>query len=43
MTDHPPVRLKRIMQAVKYAYPGDVITVHAGTYREWINPLRGGK
>ena len=34
---------KTIMQAVKYAYPGDVITVHSGTYREWINPLRGGE
>ena len=34
---------KTISQAVKFAYPGDVITVHAGTYREWINPLRGGE
>ncbi len=34
---------KTISQAVKYAYPGDTITVHAGTYREWINPLRGGE
>ena len=32
-----------IMQAVKFALPGDVITVHAGTYREWINPVRGGE
>jgi hypothetical protein len=24
------------------AYAGDVITVHAGTYREWVNPPRGG-
>lgn len=24
------------------AQPGDIITVHAGTYREWINPVRGG-
>ena len=28
--------------AVQFAMPGDVITVHAGTYREWINPVRGG-
>jgi len=34
---------KTISQAVKFAYPGDVITVHAGTYREWINPIRGGE
>jgi len=34
---------KMISQAVKFAYPGDVITVHAGTYREWINPIRGGE
>jgi hypothetical protein len=34
---------KTISQAVKFAYPGDVITVHAGTYREWINPVRGGE
>ena len=25
------------------AQPGDVITVHGGTYREWINPARGGE
>lgn len=29
--------------AAGYAYPGDVITVHAGTYREWVNPPRGGE
>ncbi len=34
---------KTISAAVKVAFPGDVITVHAGTYREWINPLRGGE
>ena len=33
---------KTIMAAVGTAYPGDTITVHAGTYREWINPIRGG-
>jgi len=32
-----------ISAAVKYAFPGDTITVHAGTYREWINPVRGGE
>lgn len=34
---------RTIMQAVQAACPGDTITVHAGTYREWINPLRGGE
>jgi hypothetical protein len=34
---------KTITAAVSYAYPGDTITVHLGTYREWINPLRGGE
>jgi hypothetical protein len=29
--------------AAQLAVPGDVITVHEGTYREWINPARGGE
>jgi hypothetical protein len=29
--------------AAQQARPGDIITVHAGTYREWISPLRGGE
>ena len=32
-----------ISGASKYAMPGDTITVHAGTYREWVNPQRGGE
>ncbi len=32
-----------ISKAAKIAVPGDTITVHAGTYREWVNPARGGK
>lgn len=28
--------------AAEVAQPGDVITVHAGTYREWVRPPRGG-
>lgn len=32
-----------INSAAQLAQPGDVITVHAGTYREWINPARGGE
>ena len=31
-----------ISRAVEFAMPGDTITVHAGIYREWVNPLRGG-
>jgi len=29
--------------AAQLARPGDVVTVHQGTYREWINPARGGE
>jgi hypothetical protein len=29
--------------AAQLAQPGDFITVHSGTYREWINPARGGE
>ena len=35
--------LKTITAAVARALPGDTVTVHAGTYREWINPIRGGE
>lgn len=31
-----------INHAARLAMPGDIITVHAGTYREWINPRQGG-
>jgi alpha-N-arabinofuranosidase len=34
---------KKISKAAEVAQPGDVIIVHEGTYRERINPLRGGK
>ncbi len=34
---------KTISKAAEVAQPGDVITVHEGTYREYINPLRGGE
>lgn len=33
---------KTISAAAEVAQPGDVIIVHAGTYRERINPPRGG-
>jgi len=34
--------LKTISAAARVAQPGDVILVHEGTYRERINPPRGG-
>jgi|YelNatPaOPRAMG01_1025707.scaffolds.fasta_scaffold04622_2 hypothetical protein len=35
--------LRTISAAARRAQPGDVITVHAGTYREWVRPPRGGE
>ena len=35
--------LRTISGAARQAQAGDVITVHEGTYRERINPLRGGE
>jgi hypothetical protein len=34
---------RTISHSVQFALPGDTITVHAGVYREWVNPLRGGE
>jgi hypothetical protein len=34
---------KTISEAVSHAFPGDTITVHAGIYRERVNPVRGGE
>jgi len=31
-----------ISQAASVAQPGDTVTVHGGTYREWVKPARGG-
>ena len=31
-----------INKAASVAQPGDVVIVHAGTYREWVKPVRGG-
>jgi alpha-N-arabinofuranosidase len=36
---HP---FKTISSAAAIAQPGDIITIHEGTYREWVNPPRGG-
>jgi alpha-N-arabinofuranosidase len=35
--------LRTISRAAEAAQPGDIITVHEGTYRERINPPRGGQ
>ena len=35
--------LKTISAAAQKAQSGDVVTVHAGTYRERVNPPRGGE
>ena len=35
--------LRTIQHAADVAQPGDVITVHAGVYRERISPPRGGE
>lgn len=31
-----------ITKAASVAQPGDTVIVHAGTYREWVKPVRGG-
>jgi len=33
---------RTINKAADVAQPGDVVTVHSGTYREWVKPARGG-
>jgi len=33
---------RTIQRAAELAQPGDTVTVHQGTYRERINPVRGG-
>ena len=35
-------RFLRISHAAKVAMPGDTVVVHAGVYREWVNPANGG-
>jgi alpha-N-arabinofuranosidase len=34
--------LLAISKAASIAQPGDTVIVHAGTYREWVKPPRGG-
>ncbi|HEX9042800.1 MAG TPA: right-handed parallel beta-helix repeat-containing protein [Trebonia sp.] len=33
---------RTINRAAQLARPGDTVTVHAGEYREWVRPRRGG-
>lgn len=33
---------RTINRAAHAALPGDTVRVHAGTYREWVKPVRGG-
>ncbi|MEK4007757.1 right-handed parallel beta-helix repeat-containing protein [Paenibacillus sp. FSL H3-0333] len=39
-TEEQPFR--SISRAAALAEPGDTVTVHAGTYREWVSPANGG-
>src|SRR5690242_3965130 len=34
--------LRTINRAAELARPGDTVVVHAGEYREWVTPRRGG-
>jgi hypothetical protein len=38
----PSDPFRTINCAARKALPGDTVTVHSGTYREWVNPLYGG-
>jgi hypothetical protein len=38
----PESPFRTIGRAASAAQPGDCVTVHAGTYREWVKPARGG-
>ena len=40
---HPAAPLRTIQRAADLAQPGDTVTVHAGVYRECVNPPRGGE
>jgi hypothetical protein len=39
---NPSDPCRTINQAASLAQPGDTVTVHGGTYHEWVKPLRGG-
>lgn len=38
-TEHP---FRTISRAAELTMPGDTVLVHAGIYREWVNPVNGG-
>ena len=38
----PGAPFRTIQRAARAALPGDTVRVHAGTYREWVRPPRGG-
>ena len=38
----PAAPFRTISRAAQAAWPGDTVIVHAGTYREWVQPARGG-
>jgi hypothetical protein len=38
----PTAPLRTINRAAQLARPGDTVVVHAGEYREWVRPARGG-
>lgn len=38
----PATPLRTINRAAQLACPGDTVVVHAGEYREWVRPARGG-
>ncbi len=40
-TEQEPLRT--ISRAAALAMPGDTVVVHAGEYREWVKPARGGR
>lgn len=41
VNEHNPFRT--ISRAAALAQAGDVVTVHEGTYREWVKPAQGGR
>lgn len=39
----PSAPFRTINAAAELATPGTCVVIHAGTYRECVNPLRGGE
>jgi hypothetical protein len=38
----PGAPFRTVNRGARAAMPGDTVRVHAGTYREWVRPVRGG-